>query len=288
MSGILVTGATGTVGAAVAEHLAAAGEQVFAAVRPGSPSAVAAGIVPRPFDFGQPRGWPAAFEGIDRLFLMRPPAIADVASTLIPVVDAAVARGIRHVVFLSLQGVQVNRRVPHYAVEQHLRRSRIPFTFLRPNFFMQNLSTVYRDGIRDRDEIFLPAARARTAFVDARDIGRVAVPVFRGGEHLGRAYTLSGERALDYDEVAELLGAELARPIRYARPSTADYARRLRDEGAAEDYIAVQRMLYRIVRWGLSSRPNTEIRRLTGIPATTFARFAHDYRAAWMPDPARR
>lgn len=50
-------------------------------------------------------------------------------------------------------------------------------TFLHPNFFMQNLSTTYAQRIRDHSEIFVPAGRSRTAFVDARDVGRGAVSV---------------------------------------------------------------------------------------------------------------
>lgn len=70
--------------------------------------------------------------------------------------------------------MQGNRKTPHHAVEKYLRQVGAPYTFLRPNFVMQNLTTTYRSDIRDHDEIFLPAGHSRTAFIDARDIGRVA------------------------------------------------------------------------------------------------------------------
>lgn len=91
-----------------------------------------------------------------------------------PVIDAALERGIRQIIFLSLQGVQFNPATPHRTAEKHLRRRRAQCTFLRPDFVMPNLSRMYRDDSRECSEIYLPAARARTAFVDARDIGRVA------------------------------------------------------------------------------------------------------------------
>ena len=209
MSRILVTGASGTVGRAVAGALVAAGKNVVSAVREpgsrgGSRPAIAPGSELRDFDFAEPAGWTNALDGIDRLFLLRPPAISDVGSTLLPLIDAALERGIRQIVFLSLQGVQFNTATPHHAVERHLRKRKAPYTFLRPNFFMQNLSTVYRDGIRERSEIYLPAAGAHTAFIDARDIGRVAARVFTEPGHLGRAYTLSGEQSLTYNQVAAI------------------------------------------------------------------------------------
>jgi len=167
MSGaVLVTGATGNVGRAAVTHLLAQGQTVVSAVRDARDASVVAGSEPRAFDFEDPGTWSAALAGVDRLFLLRPPAIADVQTHLFPMIDQAMDAGVRHIVFLSLQGVQFNTATPHHAVEKHLKARRAPFTFLRPNFFMQNLSTTYRDDIRDRGEIFVPAARARTAFVD--------------------------------------------------------------------------------------------------------------------------
>lgn len=282
MSGaVLVTGATGNVGRAVATHLVAAGESVVSGLRGLQYPGAVEGTEPRDFDFEDSSGWPAAFSGVDRLFLLRPPPISDVERFLFPVIDAALDRGVRQIVFLSLQGVQFNTRTPHHAVEKYLKSLKAPFTFLRPNFFMQNLSTTYRDDIRDRGEIFVPAARARTAFVDADDIGRVAARVFTQPGHLGKAYTLSGEQSLGYREVARILTDVLGYPVRYAEPTVAEYVEHLESSGAAADYIDVQEMIYRVVRTNVSAFPNKTIRRLTGEPATTFEEFARREREVW-------
>ena len=45
--------------------------------------------------------------------------------------------GVRHVVLLSFMGI--NRAVPHWQIEQDLRASGIPWTFLRPASFSQDL-----------------------------------------------------------------------------------------------------------------------------------------------------
>ncbi|MBX9719474.1 MAG: SDR family oxidoreductase [Microbacteriaceae bacterium] len=284
MSGaVLVTGATGNVGAAVARHLIALGERVVSAVRDSSDPGVVAGTEARAFDFENPAGWVDALAGVDRLFLLRPPAIADVQQHLFPVIDTALRQGVRHIVFLSLQGVQVNTATPHHAVEKQLRALKAPFTFLRPNFFMQNLSTTYAAEIRETDQIAVPAGRARTAFIDTDDIGRVAATVLTEPGHRGTAYTLSGEQSLGYRDVARLLSAELGREIRYTRPTAEQYAESLRARGLPQDYIDVQAMIYRVVRLNVSALPNRTVRRLTGAPATTFAEFAHRERAVWLP-----
>ncbi|MGF2950546.1 NmrA family NAD(P)-binding protein [Microbacterium alcoholitolerans] len=214
---------------------------------------------------------------------MRPPAIDDVRTHLLPLIDAANRRGIRQIVFLSLQGVQANRGTPHHAVEQYLRETDAPYTSLRPNFFMQNLSTTYADAIREHDEIFVPAGHSFTAFIDAEDIGRVAGAVFTSPGHLRMAYTLSGEQSLTYAQIARILSGVLGRHIRYARPSERDYLARLAVQGAPADYLAVQKMIYRIVRLNISAFPNQMVRKLTGRAATTFREFAERERAVWEP-----
>ncbi|MFT3877440.1 MAG: SDR family oxidoreductase [Propioniciclava sp.] len=286
MGAVFVTGATGTVGSAVVEHLLRHGEKVVAGVRNESDrDRLPSHVETRAFAFTAKRPSATLFAGADRLFLMRPPAIADVRTFLFPLIDAAREAGLRQIVFLSLQGVQANRRTPHHAVETYLRDQSAPYTLLRPNFFMQNLSTTYAAQIRDRGEITVPAGRSRTAFIDARDIGRVAAAVFTQPGHLRRAYTLSGEQSLSYRDVAHIMTEVLGRPITYTRPSEDAYLAALAAQGYPDDYLAVQKMIYRVVRLNVSAFPNRAIRELTGRPATSFARFVHDHRATWTPPP---
>lgn len=118
MAGVFVTGATGIVGSAVVQELERRGEAVIAGVRDTAGQNWPATVTPRRFDFGLSAAQlEQALEGADRLFLMRPPAIADVQKRLFPLIDAANRLGLRQIVFLSLQGVQANRRTPHYVVE---------------------------------------------------------------------------------------------------------------------------------------------------------------------------
>ncbi|MBO1738005.1 hypothetical protein [Leifsonia sp. TF02-11] len=73
----------------------------------------------------------------------------------------------------------------------------------------------------------------------------------------------------------------LRRPIRYTRPSEQSYLAALAEQGAPQDYIDVQKMIYRVVRLNISAFPNHAVQKLTGRPATRFDQFVDDYRDVW-------
>lgn len=277
---ILVTGATGNVGGEVLKALTAHGQRAIAAVLEANLGAVA-GIPARRFDFRNSATWGPALDGVDKLFLMRPPEMADVETTLIPLLQFAQAAGVEHVVFLSLFGVEKNKRIPHYAVEQAILSTGIPHTFVRPGFFMQNLSTSYRDDIRFRNEIFVPAGRGKLGFIDVRDIAAVAAKALCEEGHTGKAYSITGGAALDHDQVAQVLSQEMGRTITYVNPSFSAFRRRLEAQGKPPEYIAVMKSIYTPVRLRLAGGLTDELARLLGRPPITLEQFAQDFRAAW-------
>lgn len=130
-----------------------------------------------------------AFDGVDRLFLVRPPAISDTRRHVNPAIDAARPAGVRHVVLLSLLGAEKNPILPHRRIEQHLEAAGPAWTFLRAGFVMQNLSTTHRPEIRDEGVIAVPAGRGKTSFVDARDIAAAGAIVLAEPGHRNRAPT---------------------------------------------------------------------------------------------------
>ena len=281
MKNILVTGASGNVGSQVVKALRGQGQLGISAI---SKKAQLASFGPGEavlFDFADQTTWEHALNNVDKVFLLRPPAISDVKTYLFPFIDYALEKGVQQIVFLSLQGVRFNPLTPHFKVEKYLMRKKAPYTFLRPNFFMQNLITFYKDGIAQNDEIFLPAGKGRTAFVDVRDIGAVAAEVFTGSDHIGKAYTLSGSESLDYYQVAEMLTNELGRTITYQNPSVAEYVERLRANGSPEEFIKVQKMLYFVVRHNFSSGTKSDIAKLLSREPIAFKQFAHDYAHKW-------
>jgi len=235
------------------------------------------------FDFLKPETYATAFEGIKRLFLVRPPQLSNVERDIAPAIRAAVAAGVDHVVFLSIQGVGNNKVVPHYKIEQELLSVGVDTTFLRASFFMQNLATTHRAEIRDRDELALPVGRAKTSFIDVRDIAAVAIRALTDDAHRNRAYTLTGAEALDYYKVAELLSGVLQRPIRYTNPSAPGFFLRQLRSGSSAGYALVVTALYTITRFGNASTVTQDVPDILGRAPISFDQFARDYRDCWLP-----
>ncbi|PFG43367.1 uncharacterized protein YbjT (DUF2867 family) [Isoptericola jiangsuensis] len=282
---ILVTGARGNVGSVVARELRTAGASLRSGVR--APAAGAADDVA--FDFTDPATWAAAFDGVTSMFLVRPPAIGNVRRDLLPAMAAARDAGVEHVVFLSLQGAEKNKVVPHATVESWLRGSGLAWTFVRASFFHQNLSITHASDVRDRDEILVPAGRGATAFVDAEDVGAVAAAALLDpAPHRDRAWTVTGPRALTYGEVASILSAELGRPIRYPRPGALRYARHARRTLEMPwGMVAVTTAIYTTARLGLAAGLTDDVRTVLGRDPIDLAAFAHRERRAWLRSPAR-
>lgn len=108
---VLVTGATGTIGRHVVAGLQAAGRSVRAAV-PHPERArdkLSAGVGWVRFSFTDPSTWADAFDGVQVMFLMRPPQLLNIKRDMVPALQAAHNAGLSHVVLLSLQGAESNK-----------------------------------------------------------------------------------------------------------------------------------------------------------------------------------
>jgi uncharacterized protein YbjT (DUF2867 family) len=178
--------------------------------------------------------------------------------------------------------------VPHYKVEKHLKASGIPTTFLRPSYYMQNLNTTHRVEIRDQDEIMVPVGRARTSFVDVRDVGAAAARALTEPGHENRAYELTGREALDYYQVAELFTEILNRPITYRNPSIPRFFRHQRRLGIPVPFVLVMVGLYTATRFGSGERVTGDLEALLGRPPIPMRQYIADYADHWRPGGENR
>ncbi|WP_256941562.1 NmrA family NAD(P)-binding protein [Bacillus thuringiensis] len=205
-------------------------------------------------NFEDPSSVQPALKGVKKLFLLRPPHLTDAKKYFQPVIDAAKRENVQHIVFLSLLGVEKNPIVPQAKIERIIKESGIPYTFLRPSFFMQNLLSQHGDELRKDKIIEVLAGRGKTSFIDVRDIGEVAAKVLTEDRHRFKAYALTGSEALTYYEFAEIISKETNEHIIYTNPSIFTFRKRMIQKGLKNDFIMVMIGFYTTARLGLAKK----------------------------------
>jgi uncharacterized protein YbjT (DUF2867 family) len=288
-STVLVIGATGNVGREVLKLLSAQNYPVAAATRnpANARNVLGDGVRVVEFDFNSPGTFTNAFLGVKKLFLVRPPAIANL-SAITPALNAAKQAGVEEIVFLSILGADRNRIVPHYAIERAIERLNIPAVFLRAGFFMQNLNTVHREDICTRSRLFMPAGKGKTSFIDVRDIASVAVKILtksdgsKDSSNRIHAYALTGEQALDYYEVATIFTAVLGKTVTYDNPSLLVFIQQMLQQGLPLQFVLVMTGIYTTTRLGLADTITSDVRQLLDRPPTTMQQYVEDYRQCWL------
>ena len=286
--GILVTGATGNVGSEVCRHLAGRGRPVFGAVREhdvredGTASDRAAarlfGAEPRRFELTDPSTWAGALEGAGRVFLVRPPHISRIRRDMMPFLSHLADRGIERVVFLSVQGAENNSIVPHHRIERAIRDLGLPHTFLRPSFFMQNLTTTHLPEIRDEHRMFVPAGNGTTNFVDVRDLGEAAAIVLCEDASRNTACALTGAESYTYHDVAARLSRILGSTIAYEPARLVPFLRYHLARGRSLGHTLVMYALYSVTRLGKAGGATDAVERITGRPPRSLDEFIRDHR----------
>jgi uncharacterized protein YbjT (DUF2867 family) len=275
MATILVLGASGNTGSELARLLDAAGHTVRRAThRDAGPGQVHVDLVTG-------AGITAAVEGADGAFLLAPPGHVNQDALLAPAIDAARAQGVGRVVLMTAMGADADPAGPLRLAERHLEASGLAWNVIRPNWFMQNFHTFWRQGIVEAGAIRLPTGRAKGSFIDARDIAAVAAALFERTDLADRAFDLTGGEALDHDEVAAILTATLGRPIRYDEVPPDALRGGLHAAGLPPAYVEGLLAILALFREGYAARVTDAVATITGRPPRTFEQYARDYRDAY-------
>lgn len=281
----LVTGGTGNVGREVARALRERGLPVRLALHRAEGRSELEETVR--LDFTDPSTFGPALVGTRGIFLMRPNPILGVKRTLNRFIDVAVKQGISHCVFLSVAGAEDNSFVPHHAVEQHLMRSSLRYTFLRAGFFAQNLLGPYRSDIQ-RGTLVLPSGDARVAYVDAADLGDVAaLALSNPGAHAARGYYLTGPDSLTFAELTRLLSELIGRNVRYQSVSPLKYWRHCRAQGLSRIPSFAYTLIHTALRNGSAGATSPVLAQLLGRPGRSMRDFILRHRDAWNPSTSR-
>nr|WP_221203210.1 NAD(P)H-binding protein [Modestobacter versicolor] len=274
----MLTGVRGKTGAPLAELLVArTGVEVLGGSS--DPATVdAAGVRPTPFSWDDPAGWPAATDGVDAVYVVRPDR-ADAPELIGALLDATAPD--THVVLLSERDAdQVGPDGWAVRAEDVVRGSGRSWTVLRPSWFMQVFTDprFYLGRLRDGGDLPFVSGGASVAWIDARDIAAVAERALLDRGLAGQVLELSGPGSLTLPRTAELLAAATRRPVVHREVSV--------DEAVAgtegfERELSV--LTFERVRAGVFAPVTGTVERVTGRPARSLETFLADHEAVLRP-----
>lgn len=270
MNLVALTGATGAVGGVAAHLLADAGVPLRLLVRDPARAAHLPATDVRKAAYGD-TATADALAGVDTVFMVSAHESAERMEQHRSFIDAAVAAGVRHVVYLSFIGASATSGFTlardHGATEAYLRASGLDWTFLRDNFYAEVL-------LKFADEqgvIRGPAGTGRVAAVSQRDVAAVLAHVLtEPREHLSKIYDLTGPEALTLADVATIASRITGRTFTFV-DETEDEARASRAHYGAPDWqVEAWISTYTAIRDGELEHVDDDISRLLGRPATSF------------------
>jgi len=277
---ILLTGAAGRVGRATVSALLGADVPIRVLVRDANKlSSADPRIDIQVGDLSNTQTVQRALQGVERVLLVMgnhpdQPFLERQFATL------AADAGVTHLVKVSSMEAAADARavlpLNHYGTEQHIAASGMDWTFLRPNFYMQNL-LMYAESIKRSGAFALPLGAALTAMIDTQDVGEVAAKVLLEEGHAGQIYELTGPELMDFHEVARRLGAVTGADLRYHDQSPEDFRMTLgRFIASAWQLDAVCELFAEIAAGSLERRTDT-VQELLGRAPTPLESFARRF-----------
>jgi len=267
---VLVTGATGNVGGAVLRRLASWDAEVVGGVRDiGRAKATLPEIGCRFDVLDFEKGvFPERF--FDAVFLVRPPHLAD-PEWFAPFLRSLSAK--TRVVFLSVQGADRQGFLPHAKIERLIDGSGLPRTFVRPSYFMENLTTTLWGELREQQRIYLPASDLKFDWISVSDVAEVSALALIGDLGLESVEVCSDRRA-GFGEAVEIINKICQTNFRYESPSVAAFLAYSLKRRHRFSYIFVMLLLHYFPRFGKPGPSSPcNFSRITGRPPQTLEQF---------------
>ena len=292
MGTFLITGGTGRIGTAFTHAMVAKGHTVRLGTR--SPQGISArirqafgpGLVePIAMSIDDPESINRAFQGCEGALLVAPFGEMDKWHAVMS--QAAKKAQLQHLIKVSVTGARgpdsnpPPGRIPsmHWAGEEHVRASGVPYTMIRPTIFAQHFLGLSPALFSQGDSrIHLPTGSTRVAFLDCRDIGICAAELLSSltlrTQFAGKAFELTGSTPISAQEIAKLLSQIAGRSIEHIDGVEAfsKHAQMLNVPDLIKGiYIEASEGWFSEVH-------DQEFQEIVGRHTTSFAKFAYDHR----------
>lgn len=280
MSNILILGATGNIGIEVIRFLIKNDSQnrIIAGVRNVDKAKTIFKDYPTldyaHFDYEDSETFDNALMGIDRIFLLRPPHISEIETFFKPLISKIKQKNIKQIVFLSVQGAEKSKIIPHNKIERMINDYELDYIFLRPSYFMQNLTTTLINDINIKRQIILPSGKAKFNWIDIENIGEAAAILLdKFEDYKNKAIEITGLENEDFETVTRLINSSITDPIKFKNVNPIRFYQIKKRDGMAKGMIIVMAILHFLPRFQKEPQISDFYERLTGKKPTDLKTF---------------
>lgn len=271
---ILITGATGKLGAIVVESLlhSVPADQVAVSVRrPEKAEGLRSrGVDVRHGDFDHPETLEKAFAGIDRLLIISADGDNDTRIRQhAAAVDAAERSNVGFIAYTSVGNSSESSLFlapVHRATEEAIRRTGIPYSFLRNNWYLENEIGSIQAVLAGAPWV-TAAGPGKVGWATRRDYAEAAAAVLAGSGHENTIYELSG-KLMTQEELASTLAGVLDREVPVLQVDDAAYAGIMKKAGVPEPVVPILVGIQQAIRDGALEIVSADFEKLLGRPAT--------------------
>lgn len=284
---VLVIGGTGNVGGAVITELLKRNAQVRVLARK-QPEAgkLPAGVEIAIGDLLDPVSVELAMREVDKLFLLNAVATDELTEALIAYGTAKRAQ-LKHLTYLSVFKVHQFRDVPHFAsklaVEEALREFGVPYTILRPGYYIQNDLNL-KEALTGPGIYPMPIGTAGIAAADIRDIAEAAAISLTEEGHDGQTYDIVAPATINGPGNAALWTKHLGKEIKYTGHNFDQWEQMMRARMPGWSAFDLRMMFQGYFDRGFAST-ETEVSRLTKLlnhAPRSYEEFVVKTAAMWM------
>jgi uncharacterized protein YbjT (DUF2867 family) len=277
---ILLTGATGLAGSFIVNEFVRQREPVRILVRDRAKAAelekiptveIVEGDMSRRSSLG------SALGGVDRALMISSP-LMDMVETQCTFIDACKAARVRHVIKFSGLDSRRDTTFPfgrmHKEIEEHLEKSGLAWTHLRPTGFMQEYlreaPTIIKEGA-----FYLALGDVMLNPIDLVDVAKVGFLFLRNGGHEGVRLPMTGPEALTMAEIADRISQAIRRTVRYVAVSANERRQALISHGIPPEFAdALDKQVEERLKGGAESRVDLSTHQLFNVKPATFLEFA--------------
>ncbi|WP_194894075.1 SDR family oxidoreductase [Catenulispora pinisilvae] len=276
---IAITAASGHLGRLVVEDLLGRGVpagQIRAIVR--TPEKVQdladRGVQVVPGDYADAASLAEALRGADKwVFISSSGPDEDRLNHHLNAIKGAKEAGVGHVVYTSIPQAQTNPigfAWVHKDTEAAVKESGLPHTFLRNNWYWENLTATLPASI-EHGAIIGSVGEGRTAFASRADYAAAAGVVATTEGHVGKVYELTGDRAYSRAEIAAEVSRQAGKEVAAVNLEPAEYRKTLEGFGLPAFLAAGLADADSKISEGALAEVTDTLSTLIGRPTTTVA-----------------